>query len=107
MGNEKQQNTKMPGTSASPIKRLFMFFKERKKRKTLESIRGLLEFFGINTSEYSDEEIEQATVSLGKAVSSAGVTTAKAIEGFNKLNLALNKRHVCESCANGRDGANA
>lgn len=57
----------------------------RERRRAFRSIRGHLAFFGFDTSQMTDEEIEQAVVNLGRVAATAGVSAEQAVRAFRAL----------------------
>lgn len=55
------------------------------KKKTIKSIRETLEWFGYDTSQFTDEEIEEATYKMSELVSQSGFTAAAAAKAVQDL----------------------
>ena len=61
------------------------------KKEYIKSIRSSMEFFGADTSHLSDEEIEEGTLRMGKAISESGFTLDEALNGITVYNKAIDK----------------
>ena len=67
------------------------FFKKKpepvSKEETIKSIRESLESFGIDTSQYTGEEIEESIITFGTMAAKVGCTAAEAVEVFKLVGL--------------------
>lgn len=82
--------TKKKRACASFLKRLVMWWKARRHKQCINSIREHLEFFGVDTSGMTDEQVEEHVLNVGKQMAKCGITAQQAADGFMKLNKLSN-----------------
>lgn len=61
-----------------------------RKRRALQRIREHLEFFGLNTEHLSDEEIEERSMMMMRAVNEAGASISEATAALSKMGRCMN-----------------
>lgn len=67
---------------------------ERNRKRVIASLRAELAFWGIDTSDMSDEEIERRVVEAGKLLAKTGVSAAEAAAGLRNLATAVGKEGI-------------
>ena len=62
---------------------------EIERKLTIAKIRSHLSFFGHDTSNMTDEEVEQGVTELGKAIGKTGITCEQAYENLAAMGKVL------------------
>jgi hypothetical protein len=75
-----------------PPRWCWKYLPEDIERKLLiNSLRAELRFFGLDTKDWTDEEIEASVELLGEVLSKVGVSVREAVDGLSKLSEAAGK----------------
>lgn len=61
------------------------YFKHRRKKKAIKSIRETAAYLGHDLSDITDEEIEQGTVRFSKLIVQSGFTAREVQDAFKSL----------------------
>jgi len=63
--------------------------KQSRQARAIARIRRELAFWGVDTSDLTNEQIEQGAVRFGRAIASMGLPAAVAAERLRAIGLAL------------------
>lgn len=67
-------------------------WRARRKKKTIDSIKGHMLFFGCDMSDMTDEEIEEIFIKTSETLSKLGCTAKEAVTGLKQLSTAMSVR---------------
>ena len=70
------------GRLARRVDRFVKWRARRERARCMKSIREQLAFFGIDTSDMTDEEVEEHVRYAGKQIAKCGVTAQQAADGL-------------------------
>lgn len=88
MKTEKRTNT-----FKRPFDLLVLWWNTRKRKKLIVSLRAQLLGFGCDTSDMTDDEVEQHVINVGVKMSKCGISAKEAAEGLSAIGhcFAVNK----------------
>ena len=76
------------------IEKITNYFKQWKQRRLMKKIRILMNSVGINTSKYTDKELEDGIISMTQIMRKTGISVKQATENLNRAIKAMEKENV-------------
>ncbi|KKN36943.1 hypothetical protein LCGC14_0768660 [marine sediment metagenome] len=72
------------------------WWQKRQRREALARVRRELSFWGVDTTEFTDAELEEGILAIQRAVKASGIRAEEATNSMNRMMRLLKEESVFE-----------